>query len=137
VQVNLADKKQRSRRATKSPAPCVTRVEAIGKKNGGNAKVVEVPPGPPVMSPIVAEIYGPDYKGQISVGKQVRGRFSRRRRTSLRSTTISTPILVKRAARATEQGGPARRRAERHCRGGQHGAGRAGRDTGAQCRLQV
>jgi multidrug efflux pump subunit AcrB len=51
------------------------RIEAIGKKNGGVAKVVEVPPGPPVMSPIVAEVYGPDYKGQISVGKQVRAAF--------------------------------------------------------------
>jgi hypothetical protein len=65
VQVNLADKQQRSRRATKSPVAVRARIEAIGKKNGGNAKVVEVPPGPPVMSPIVAEIYGPDYKGQM------------------------------------------------------------------------
>ena len=38
-------------------------------------KVVEVPPGPPVMSPIVAEIYGPDYAGQIAVAKQVRAAF--------------------------------------------------------------
>jgi multidrug efflux pump subunit AcrB len=37
--------------------------------------VVEVPPGPPVMSPIVAEIYGPDYDAQIAVAKQVRGVF--------------------------------------------------------------
>jgi multidrug efflux pump subunit AcrB len=32
---------------------------------------VEVPPGPPVLSTIVAEIYGPDYEGQIKVAKQV------------------------------------------------------------------
>jgi multidrug efflux pump subunit AcrB len=51
------------------------RIEAIGKKNGGVAKVVEVPPGPPVMSPIVAEVYGPDYAGQMAVGKQVRAAF--------------------------------------------------------------
>jgi multidrug efflux pump subunit AcrB len=47
----------------------------VAKKHGGNAKVVEVPPGPPVMSPIVAEIYGPDYAGQIAVAKQVRAAF--------------------------------------------------------------
>ena len=77
VQVNLADKHQRSRSSHEIAGAVRERIEAIGKKNGGNAKVVEVPPGPPVMSPIVAEIYGPDYKGQISVGKQVRGVFEK------------------------------------------------------------
>ncbi|HZX30426.1 MAG TPA: efflux RND transporter permease subunit, partial [Rhodocyclaceae bacterium] len=51
------------------------KVEAIGKRYGGNAKVVEVPPGPPVLSPIVAEIYGPEYKEQIAVAKKVRAAF--------------------------------------------------------------
>jgi multidrug efflux pump subunit AcrB len=50
-------------------------VTAIALRNGGNAKVVEVPPGPPVLSPIVAEIYGPDYDGQVAVAKQVRAAF--------------------------------------------------------------
>ena len=77
VQVNLADKHDRSRSSHEIAGAVRARIEAIGKKNGGNAKVVEVPPGPPVMSPIVAEIYGPDYKGQISVGKQVRGVFEK------------------------------------------------------------
>ena len=48
---------------------------AVAKQSGGNAKVVEVPPGPPVLSPIVAEVYGPDYAGQIEVAKQVRAVF--------------------------------------------------------------
>ncbi|HQO30277.1 MAG TPA: efflux RND transporter permease subunit, partial [Accumulibacter sp.] len=47
-------------------------IEAIGQRAGGNAKVVEVPPGPPVLAPIVAEIYGPDYRGQMAVAKEVR-----------------------------------------------------------------
>ena len=75
IQVNLADKHHRSRKSHEIASALRDRVEAIGKKNGGVAKVVEVPPGPPVMSPIVAEIYGPDYKGQMSVGKQVRKAF--------------------------------------------------------------
>ncbi|MBP5987439.1 MAG: efflux RND transporter permease subunit [Azonexus sp.] len=75
IQVNLADKHQRSRQSHEIAAALRERIEAIGKKNGGVAKVVEVPPGPPVISPIVAEVYGPDYKGQISVGKQVRAAF--------------------------------------------------------------
>jgi multidrug efflux pump subunit AcrB len=75
IQVNLVDKHQRSQKSHEIASALRDRVEAIGKKNGGVAKVVEVPPGPPVMSPIVAEIYGPDYKGQMSVGKQVRQAF--------------------------------------------------------------
>ena len=75
IQVNLADKKHRSRQSHEIAVSVRERIEAIGKKNGGVAKVVEVPPGPPVMSPIVAEVYGPDYPGQMAVGKQVRAAF--------------------------------------------------------------
>ena len=72
LQVNLADKHHRSRSSHELASSVRTAVEAIGRKAGGNAKVVEVPPGPPVMSPIVAEVYGPDYAGQIAVAKDVR-----------------------------------------------------------------
>jgi multidrug efflux pump subunit AcrB len=50
-------------------------VQAIAWKHGGNAKIVEVPPGPPVQSPLVAEIYGIDYDGQIDMAKRVRATF--------------------------------------------------------------
>ena len=75
IQVNLADKHHRSRQSHDIAVAVRGRIEAIGKANGGVAKVVEVPPGPPVMSPIVAEIYGPDYAGQMAVGKRVRAAF--------------------------------------------------------------
>jgi multidrug efflux pump subunit AcrB len=77
IQVNLADKQQRTRKSHEIAVSLRDRIEAIGKKNGGVAKVVEVPPGPPVMSPIVAEIYGPDMKGQMAVGKEVRQAFEK------------------------------------------------------------
>ena len=76
IQVNLVDKVHRSRQSHEIAAGVRAAVEAVGQRNGGVAKVVEVPPGPPVMSPIVAEIYGPDYAGQIAVGKQVRQAFT-------------------------------------------------------------
>jgi multidrug efflux pump subunit AcrB len=75
IQVNLVDKKQRSRQSHEIAVSVRDRIAGIAKKHGGNAKVVEVPPGPPVLSPIVAEIYGPDYTGQIAVAKQVRQAF--------------------------------------------------------------
>jgi len=75
IQVNLVDKHHRHRQSHEIAVSVRDRVVAVAKKYGGNAKVVEVPPGPPVMSPIVAEIYGPDYAGQIAVAKQVRAAF--------------------------------------------------------------
>ncbi|MCF8178678.1 MAG: efflux RND transporter permease subunit [Sulfuritalea sp.] len=75
IQVNLVDKQHRHRQSHEIAVSVRDRVTAVAKKYGGNAKVVEVPPGPPVMSPIVAEIYGPDYAGQMAVAKQVRAAF--------------------------------------------------------------
>nr|MBL8411638.1 efflux RND transporter permease subunit [Dechloromonas sp.] len=75
LQVNLVDKHHRSRQSHAIATALRERIEAIGKRSGGVAKVVEVPPGPPVMSPIVAEVYGPDMAGQMTVGKQVRAAF--------------------------------------------------------------
>ncbi|MDA8258941.1 MAG: efflux RND transporter permease subunit [Betaproteobacteria bacterium] len=75
IQVNLVDKQHRSRQSHEIAVSVRERVVAVAQKHGGNAKVVEVPPGPPVMSPIVAEIYGPDYAGQIAVARQVRAAF--------------------------------------------------------------
>ena len=75
IQVNLVDKQHRSRQSHEIAVSVRDRVMAIARQYGGNAKVVEVPPGPPVLSPIVAEIYGPDYAGQIAVAKEVRKAF--------------------------------------------------------------
>src|SRR5690606_12719745 len=46
-------------------------IQRIGKKYNANIKIVEVPPGPPVQSTIVGEIYGPDYDTQVDVANQV------------------------------------------------------------------
>ncbi len=75
IQVNLSDKAARSRQSHEIAVSVRERVMEIARRNGGNAKVVEVPPGPPVMSPIVAEIYGPDYAGQLEVARRVRAAF--------------------------------------------------------------
>jgi multidrug efflux pump subunit AcrB len=72
LQVNLVDKSARRRKSHEIAAAIRPDLEAIGKRWGANVKVVEVPPGPPVLSPIVAEIYGPDEAGRIRVAKRVR-----------------------------------------------------------------
>jgi multidrug efflux pump subunit AcrB len=75
IQVNLADKHHRDRRSHEVALAVREPLQAIAREYGGNAKVVEIPPGPPVLSPLVGEIYGLDYDGQIRVAKQVREVF--------------------------------------------------------------
>lgn len=72
IQVNLVDKGERSEQSHDIATSVRADLQAIGKKYNANIKVVEVPPGPPVMSTIAAEIYGPNYEQQIVVAKQVK-----------------------------------------------------------------
>ena len=75
IQVNLIDKHERDRKSHEVAQSVRPELERIAKENGAQVKVVEVPPGPPVLSPIVAEIYGPDYDGQLKVAERVRSVF--------------------------------------------------------------
>ena len=72
IQVNLVDKGRRSLQSHDIAKSMRPSLQAIGRKHGANVKVVEVPPGPPVMSTLVAEIYGPDLQQQIQVASQVK-----------------------------------------------------------------
>jgi multidrug efflux pump subunit AcrB len=72
IQVNLLHKADRDLQSHDIAKIVRPEVQRIGKKYGANVKVVEVPPGPPVLSTIVAEVYGPDYEQQIEVARQVK-----------------------------------------------------------------
>lgn len=72
IQVNLLDKGERHEQSHEIARSMRQGLQDIGKRYGANIKVVEVPPGPPVMSTIVAEIYGPNYKQQIDIASQVK-----------------------------------------------------------------
>ncbi len=71
IQVNLLDKAERERQSHEIALSVRQPLQEIGARFDANVKIVEVPPGPPVQSPLVAEIYGLDYPGQIEVAKQV------------------------------------------------------------------
>ncbi|NHF59638.1 efflux RND transporter permease subunit [Flavobacteriaceae bacterium TP-CH-4] len=71
IQVNLIDKGERSAQSHGIASLLRPDIQRIGAKYGANIKVVEVPPGPPVLSTIVGEIYGPDYDTQIDIANQV------------------------------------------------------------------
>ncbi len=77
LQVNLVDKHHRARQSHEIAAAVRPELERIAAQFGAKVKVVEVPPGPPVLSPLVAEIYGPDEAGRHAVAKRVRAEFAR------------------------------------------------------------
>ncbi|MGM9427372.1 efflux RND transporter permease subunit [Hydrogenophaga sp. MI9] len=75
LQVNLVgahDRHEKSHAIAQRHRPAL---EKIAAAHGARVKVVEVPPGPPVMSPIVAEVYGPDDKGRAELAQRVAGAF--------------------------------------------------------------
>lgn len=72
IQVNLLDKKDRDLQSHTIAKQMRPAIHEIGKKYNANVKLVEIPPGPPVLSTLVAEIYGPDYDQQIEVARQVK-----------------------------------------------------------------
>jgi multidrug efflux pump subunit AcrB len=71
IQVNLVEAKHRKRQSHAIAREVRPALEAIAAKAGARVKVVEVPPGPPVLSTLVAEVYGPDLEGQRAFAKQV------------------------------------------------------------------
>ena len=75
IQVNLVGKKQRDLKSHQIAGAMRAPLQKIAAQYNANIKIVEVPPGPPVFSPLVAEIYGLDYEGQLSAAKKVRKVF--------------------------------------------------------------
>lgn len=72
IQVNLLDKGDRSAQSHDIAKRIRPSLKEIGDRYGARLKIAEVPPGPPVLQTLVAEIYGPDYGRQIEVARGVR-----------------------------------------------------------------
>ena len=75
IQINLAPKDRRDAQSHDIAQRIRPELQQIARQYGANVKVVEVPPGPPVQSVLVAEIYGPDYERQMAIAKDVRRLF--------------------------------------------------------------
>jgi multidrug efflux pump subunit AcrB len=75
IQVNLVDKSLRDRQSHDIARALREPLVAIGREHGASVKIVEVPPGPPVQAPLVAEIYGLDYSGQLDLASNVKAIF--------------------------------------------------------------
>ena len=76
LQVNLVDKHHRSEKSHVIAQRLRPALEKIALQHGARIKVVEVPPGPPVMSPLVAEVYGPDEAGRQALAARIAKSFA-------------------------------------------------------------
>nr|MDP2190876.1 efflux RND transporter permease subunit [Rhodoferax sp.] len=76
LQVNLVDKQHRSDKSHVIAQRLRPELEKIGLRHNARVKVVEVPPGPPVMSPLMAEVYGPDEAGRQQLASQLAQAFA-------------------------------------------------------------
>ena len=77
IQVNLLPKGERKVQSHDIAKRVRPRIDEIGTKYKARVKVAEVPPGPPVLQTLVAEIYGPDYNRQIEIAHQIRSIFDK------------------------------------------------------------
>ena len=75
IQINLVAKHERNAQSHEIAQRIRPSVHQIAREFGANVKIVEVPPGPPVQSVLVAEVYGPDYNRQLAVAREVRTLF--------------------------------------------------------------
>ena len=75
LQVNLVEAGDRDDQSHAIAKRVRGPIKEIGDRYGASIKIAEVPPGPPVLSTLVCEIYGPEFQGRIDVARQVKEIF--------------------------------------------------------------
>ncbi len=77
IQVNLVPKGERKAQSHDIAKRVRPKIDEIGARYKARIKVAEVPPGPPVLQTLVAEVYGPNYDRQIEIAHQIRDIFDK------------------------------------------------------------
>jgi multidrug efflux pump subunit AcrB len=75
IQVNLLPKGARGLQSHEIAKQVRVRIQPIAERYGARIKVAEVPPGPPVLETLVAEVYGPSMDRRIALARQIRDLF--------------------------------------------------------------
>ncbi|ROQ91044.1 efflux RND transporter permease subunit [Desulfosoma caldarium] len=77
IQVNLVPKGDRTAQSHDIAKRLRPAIQNVARIYGANVKIAEIPPGPPVLQTLVAEIYGPDEAGRLAVARQVKEIFEK------------------------------------------------------------
>ncbi len=75
LQVNLVDRHERKEQSHQIATRLRKRIAPLAQRRGAKIKVAEVPPGPPVLETLVAEVYGPNEAGRIQLADKVEAIF--------------------------------------------------------------
>ncbi|NLW34564.1 MAG: efflux RND transporter permease subunit [Syntrophorhabdus aromaticivorans] len=76
IQVNFVNKDERRAQSHDIAGRIRPPIHDIAGRYGARAKIVEIPPGPPVLSTLVAEIYGPRIERQVEIAKRIKEIFA-------------------------------------------------------------
>ena len=93
LQINLLDKHQRNRKSHDIALALRPELQEAAKKYNASVKVVEVPPGPPVMAPLLAEVYGPDYENSKVIATQLAARMQKTEGIVDIDTSVAAPAM--------------------------------------------
>lgn len=77
IQVNFKSKHERHKQSHELAKMMRPDLQKIGEKYNANVKLAEIPPGPPVISTLVAEVYGPNTEKQVEIASQIKDIFSK------------------------------------------------------------
>lgn len=77
IQVNFKSKHERHKQSHELAKMMRPELQKIGEKYNANVKIAEIPPGPPVMDTLVAEVYGPNHDKQVEIAGQIKDIFSK------------------------------------------------------------
>ena len=77
IQVNLVGKAERKLQSHDIAKHVREQLTPVARRFGARIKVAEVPPGPPVLETLVAEVYGPAQDGRIEIARQIRNIFEK------------------------------------------------------------
>ncbi len=75
IQIKFVSKDERDGQSHAIARRIREKITPLAQRLGARIKVAEVPPGPPVLQTIVAEIYGPDYGEQIRIAEKIQSLF--------------------------------------------------------------
>jgi multidrug efflux pump subunit AcrB len=77
IQVNFVPKGEREAQSHDIAKRIRPPLQVIGNRWNARVKIVEIPPGPPVLSTLVAEIYGPNLDEQIEIAREIKKIFGK------------------------------------------------------------
>jgi multidrug efflux pump subunit AcrB len=101
LQINLTPKTERDRESHEIALEIRERISGLDVPEGTSLKVVEPPPGPPVISTLLAEVYGPDAETRRRAAAKIREAFE-----ACPSSSMSTTVSAARRERCARQSTP-------------------------------